>query len=147
MSRRRSKTNSPLDRVATAYLGLRRTQMGLLVGVALCAVLGLALHHAEPGSLGSRSYLPAIFSTVLLTFGFTTRNTMATPALNELRRNHQEAAALTRWVRYSTLAMGLCAAVALIGFGMQLMGGATTICLVMYAIAAAYLFLLGPVRP
>jgi hypothetical protein len=37
--------------------------------------------------------------------------------------------------------------VALIGFGMQLMGGATTICLVMYAIAAAYLFLLGPVRP
>ena len=147
MSRRKSKTNSTLDRVAAAYLGLRRTQMALLLGVAICAALGLALHHAEPGSLGSRSYLPAIFSTVLLTFAFTTRNSMATPALRELRRDHQDEAALARWTRYSTLAMGLCAGVALIGFGMQLMGGATTICLVMYAIAAAYLFLLGPIRP
>ncbi len=147
MSRRKAKSNPALDRVATAYLGLRRTQMALLFGVAICAVLGLALHHAEPGSLGSRSYLQAIFSTVLLTFGYTTRNSMATPALRELRRNHQDLIALARWNRYSTLSMGLCAAVALIGFGMQLMGGATTICLVLYAIAAAYLFLLGPVRP
>jgi hypothetical protein len=112
-----------------------------------CAVLGMTIFRVPPGTLGSRTYLPIIFSTTLLTFAYTIRNSMVLPSLAELRRNPRDPAILKRWSRNNLIVLCLCAAVGLLGFAMQLLGAATTIALTLYAIAIAYLFLLRPVKP
>jgi hypothetical protein len=133
--------------VEIAYLSLQRTQRGLVGMLIACAVLGMTIFRVPPGTLGSRTYLPIIFSTTLLTFAYTIRNSMVLPSLAELRRNPRDPAILKRWSRNNLIVLCLCAAVGLLGFAMQLLGAATTIALTLYAIAIAYLFLLRPVKP
>jgi hypothetical protein len=130
-----------------AYLSLQRTQRGLVGMLVVCAVLGMTVFHARPGTLGSRTYLPIIASTSLLTFAYTIRNSMVLPALAELRRNPRDPKALKLWSRNNLIVQSLCAAVGLVGFAMQLLGAATPIALTLYAIAVAYLFLLRPLKP
>jgi hypothetical protein len=133
--------------VEIAYLSLQRTQRGLVGMLIACVVLGMTIFRVPPGTLGSRTYLPIIFSTTLLTFAYTIRNSMVLPSLAELRRNPRDPAILKRWSRNNLIVLCLCAAVGLLGFAMQLLGAATTIALTLYAIAIAYLFLLRPVKP
>jgi hypothetical protein len=115
--------------------------------LAVCAVLGMTVFQARPGTLGNRTYLPIIASTTLLTFAYTIRNAMVLPALAELRRNPRDPQALKRWSRNNLIMQSLCAAVGLTGFAMQLLGAATAIALTLYVIAIAYLFLLRPLKP
>jgi hypothetical protein len=136
-----------IQSVQNAYLSLQRTQRGLVGVLVTCAVLGMTVFHAPPGSLGHRTYMPVIFSTVLLTFAYTVRNAMVLPALAELRQNPHDAAALRRWSRNSLIVLCLCAAVGMLGFALQLLGAATPIALTVYAIAISYLFLLHPTKP
>ncbi len=133
--------------VEFAYLSLQRTQRGLVAMLALCAVLGMTVFQAKPGTLGSRTYLPIIASTSLLTFAYTIRNSMVLPALAELRRNPRDPLVLKRWSRNNLIVFSLCAAVGLTGFAMQLLGAAAPIALALYAIAVGYLFLLRPLKP
>ena len=133
--------------VEFAYLSLQRTQRGLVAMLALCAVLGMTVFRATPGTLGSRTYLPIIASTSLLTFAYTIRNSMVLPALAELRRNPRDPQLLKRWSRNNLIVLSLCAVVGLTGFAMQLLGAATPIALALYAIAFAYMFLLRPLKP
>jgi disulfide bond formation protein DsbB len=133
--------------VEFAYLTLQRTQRGLIGMLLACAVLGMTVFQAPPGTLGSRSFLPIILSTSLLTFAYTIRNAMVLPSLAELRRNPRDPNALKRWSRNNLIVQSLCAAVGLVGFAMQLLGAATPVALTLYAIAVAYLLLLRPVKP
>jgi hypothetical protein len=133
--------------VAVAYLSLQRTQRALVAMLVACAILGMTLFHAPPGTLGNRTFLPIIFSTSLLTFAYVTRNAFVLPALSELRRNPRDRQLLQRWSRNNLIVQSLCAAVGLMGFAMQLLGAATPIALTLYVIAIAYLFLLRPARP
>lgn len=141
--------NLPLhvQSVEVAYLSLQRTQRGLVGMLAICAVLGMTVLRAKPGTLGSRTYLPIIFSTTLLTFAYTIRNAMVLPALGELRRSPRDPKILKRWSRNTLIVLSLCAGVGLIGFAMQLLGADTPIAITLYVIAVAYLFLLRPLRP
>ncbi len=138
---------APIQSVEFAYVSLQRTQRGLVGMLVACAVLGMTVFHAPPGTLGNRIFLPIILSTTLLTFAYSTRNAMVLPSLVELRRDPRDPKLLKRWSRNNLIVQSLCAAVGLIGFAMQLMGAATVISLTLYAIAVSYLFLLGPVRP
>jgi hypothetical protein len=154
MSRFQKKTHSepkPLavqvQPVVVAYLSLQRTQHALVAMLAMCAVLGMTVFHAPPGSLGNRTFLPIIFSTTVLTLSYVVRNAMVVPALAELRRNPRDAQLLKRWSRNNLLVQSLCAAVGLMGFAMQLLGAPTLIALTLYVIAIAYLFLLRPAKP
>ncbi len=136
-----------IQSVENAYVSLQRTQRALVGMLIACAFLGMTVFHAPPGTLGNRSYMPVIFSTVLLTFAYTTRNAMVLPSLADLRRNPRDAAALRRWSRNNLIVFCLCAAVGLLGFSMQLLGAATPVALTLYVIAIAYLLLLRPVKP
>ncbi len=136
-----------IQAVQFAYLSLQRTQRGLVGMMVICAVLGMTVFHGPPGAIGTRMFLPVIFSTTLLTFAYTLRNAMVLPALSELRRNPRDPALLKRWSRNNLIMQSLCAAVGLLGFAMQLMGAPTTIALTLYVIAIVYLFLLQPIRP
>jgi hypothetical protein len=133
--------------VEFAYLSLVRTQRGLVGMLIGCAILGMTVFHGPSGTLGYKTFLPVILSTSLLTFAYTIRNSMVLPSLADLRRNPRDTKALKRWGRYSLIVQCLCAAVGLMGFAMQLWGAATLIAFTLYAIAAAYLYLLRPVRP
>jgi hypothetical protein len=133
--------------VQNAYLSLRRTQRALVSLLIACAILGMTFSHAAPGTLGRQTYLPVIFSTVLLTFAYTVRNAMVVPALTELRRNPRDAAALHRWSRNNLIVLCLCGAVGMLGFALQLRGAAMPVALTLYAIAISYLFLLHPAKP
>jgi disulfide bond formation protein DsbB len=135
-----------IQAVEFAFLSLQRTQRGLVGMLATCFVLGMTVFRA-PGTLGTRTFLPIIFSTTLLTFAYTIRNAMVLPALSELRRNPRDPQILKRWSRNNLIMQSLCAAVGLLGFAMQLMGAATAIALTLYVIAIAYLFLLHPIKP
>ncbi|MDR3763238.1 MAG: hypothetical protein P4M01_04000 [Acidobacteriota bacterium] len=135
-----------LEPVQKAYNGLRGTQRSLLLVIVFCAAFGFTMGRGA-GSLGSRTYLPVIFATTLLTFAYTLRNSSVLPSLGELRRNPHNDVALARWRRNSVIVMSLCAAVALLGLALQLFGAALPIVVAVYAIAAVYLFLLGPIRP
>ena len=130
-----------------AYASLQRTQSALVAMMIACALLGMTIFRAQPGTLGKRSYMPVIMSTVLLTFAYTLRNAMVIPALDALRRNPRDGDALRRWSRNNLIVLSLCGAVGMMGFALQLLGAATAIALVMYAIAISYLFLLSPVKP
>lgn len=112
-----------------------------------CAILGLTVFRVPQGRLGNKTFWPIILSTSLLTFAFTIRNSMVLPSLSELRRNPRDAKVLGRWSRNNLIVQSLCAAVGLIGFGLQLLGASTIIPFTLYAIAVAYLFLLRPVKP
>lgn len=136
-----------LQSVEFAYISLQRTQRALVAMLALCAILGLTLFRGPSGTLGSRTFLPVILSTTLLTFAYTVRNTMVLPSLAELRRNPHDPKLLKRWSRNNLIVLTLCSTVGLAGFALQLLGAATTISLTLYAIAFAYLFLLRPKRP
>ena len=136
-----------IESVEYAYLALRRSQRWLMGMVVACAVLGTAVFHGPLGTLGNRSILPVIFCTAALTFAYTLRTSMVTPALLELRRNPRDPKLLKRWSRNNFIVMALCAAVGLGGFAMQLFGAAMPVSLTLYAIAVAYLILLRPVRP
>ena len=136
-----------LPSVEVAYLSLQRTQRGLVGMLVACAILGTAVFRVPSGSLGSRSFLPAIIGASLLTFAYTARNMMVLPALAELRRNPRDPKLLKRWSRNNIIVQSLCALVGLIGFAMQLMGAATPIPLTLYVTAVGYLFLLRPARP
>lgn len=136
-----------LQSVENAYVSLQRTQRALIAMLALCAVLGLTLFRVPSGTLGSRTFLPVILSTTLLTFAYTVRNTMVLPSLAELRRNPRDPHLLKRWSRNNLIVLTLCATVGLAGFAMQLLGAATTISLTLYAISVGYLYLLRPARP
>jgi hypothetical protein len=136
-----------IQAVEFAFLSLQRTQRGLVGMLATCFVLGMTVFHGPPGTLGTRTFLPIIFSTTLLTFAYTVRNAMVLPALSELRRNPRDPKLLQRWSRNNLIMQSLCAAVGLLGFAMQLMGAPTAIALTLYAIAIAYLFLLHPIKP
>lgn len=130
-----------------AYTSLERTQRGLVGMLIACAILGMTVFRAPSANLGSRTFLPIILSTSMLTFAYTIRNSMVLPALADLRRNPRDAQALKRWSRYTLIVLSLCAAVGLTGFAIQLLGAAMPISLTMYAIAIAYLFLLRPIKP
>ncbi|HVJ04520.1 MAG TPA: hypothetical protein VM578_02480 [Candidatus Saccharimonadales bacterium] len=130
-----------------AYLSLQRTQRGLIGMLIASAILGMTVFRVPPATLGSRTFLPIILSTSLLTFAFTIRNSMVLTALAELRRNPRDPKPLKRWTRYTLVVQSLCAAVGLTGFALQLLGAATTISITLYAIAIAYLFLLRPIKP
>ena len=136
-----------LQSVENAYLSLQHTQRGLVGMLVACAVLGSTLLRVPAGSLGSRSFLPAIISASLLTFAYTTRNSMVLPSLAELRRNPSDPKLLKRWSRNNLIVQVLCALVGLMGFAMQLMGAATAIAFTLYVIAVGYLFLLRPAKP
>jgi hypothetical protein len=136
-----------LQSIEFAYISLQRTQRGLVGMLIACAVLGMTVFQGQPGTLGSRTFLPIIFSTTLLTFAYTIRNSMVLPSLADLRRNPRDEKILKRWSRNNLIVQCLCAAVGLLGFAMQLLGASTPIPLTMYAIAIAYLFLLRPVKP
>jgi hypothetical protein len=136
-----------IQSVEFAYISLQRTQRGLVGMLVACAILGMTVFRVPPGTLGSRTFLPIICSTTLLTFAYTVRNAMVLPSLAELRRNPRDAALLKRWSRNNLIVQCLCAVVGLLGFAMQLLGAATPIALTLYAIAVAYLFLLRPVKP
>jgi hypothetical protein len=138
---------SHIQSVEFAFVSLQRTGRGLAGMLIACAILGMTVFQMPPGTLGRRSYMPVILSTVLLTFAYSTRNAMVLPALAELRRNPRNEQVLRRWHRYSLIVQSLCAGVGLVGFAMQLMGAATPIALTLYAIALGYLWLLRPVRP
>ncbi len=133
--------------VEYAYVSLQRTQRGLVGMLVACAVLGMTVFRVPPGTLGSRTFLPIILSTSLLTFAYTIRNAMVLPSLAELRRSPRNGDALRRWHRNNLIVMCLCAAVGLLGFAMQLLGAATAIAVTLYAIAVGYLFLLRPAKP
>lgn len=135
-----------LEAVQVAYNRLRTTQRAFLLIIVACAAFGFTLGRGQ-GSLGNRTYLPVIFATTVLTLAYTLRNSLVLPSLGELRRNPHNAVALARWHRNSVIVMALCAAMGLLGLALQLFGAAVPIVLVMYAIAIAYLFLLGPLRP
>jgi hypothetical protein len=139
--------SSTLKSVEVAYLSLLRTQRVLAGMLVVCAVLGTTVFHAAPGTLGSRKFLPVIMATTLLTFAYTTRNSMVLPALAELRRSPGDPKLLQRWSRNNLIVQSLCTLVGLVGFAMQLLGAATTIAFTLYAIAIGYLFLLRPTRP
>ncbi len=130
-----------------AYISLQRTQRGLIGMLIACAIFGMTVFRVPPGTLGNRTFLPIILSTSLLTFAYTVRNSMALPALAELRRNPRDPKPLKQWTRYTLIVQSLCAAVGLTGFAMQLLGAATTIAITLYAIAIAYLILLRPTKP
>ena len=152
MSRSRKKTPPtivapPTEAVQVAYLSLQRTQLGLVVLLAICALLGLTVFRAPRPLLGHRIFMPVIFSTVLLTFAYTVRNSMVLPALDRLRRNPRDPKLLKSWSRSSLAVLMLCAAVGMMAFALQLAGAATQIVLTLYSIAIAYLFLLRPVQP
>ena len=133
--------------VQFTFLSLQRTQRGLVGMLVTCFILGMTVFHGPPGAIGTRIFLPVIFSTTLLTFAYTLRNAMVLPALAELRRNPRDPQILKRWSRNNLIMQSLCAAVGLLGFTMQLMGAPTTIALTLYVIAIAYLFLLHPISP
>ena len=135
-----------LDAVQAAYNALRGTQRALLLVIVFCAAFGFTLGRGA-GSLGNRTYLLVIFATTVLTFAYTLRNSMVMPSLGELRRNPHNEVALARWRRNSVIVMSLCTVVGLLGLALQLFGASVPIVLAMYAIAAVYLFLLGPIRP
>ena len=136
-----------IQAVDSAYQALQRAQRGLVGMVIVCAFLGTFVLRVPPGELGNRSYLPVIFATSLLAFAYTLRNSLVLPSLAELRRNPRDPELLRRWSRNNLIVQGLCTAVGLSGFGVQLMGAALPIALALYAIAVSYLFLLRPVRP
>jgi len=136
-----------MQNVQLAYLSLQRTQRALVGMLVLCAVLGTTVFHAPPASLGNRTFMPVILSTALLTFAYTLRTSMVLPSLIELRRNPRDPKILKRWSRNNFIVLTLCAAVGLVGFGLQLFGAATPVAFTLYAIAVAYLILLRPVRP
>ena len=136
-----------LQSVEAAYISLQRTQRALVGMLLACAVLGSTVFRVPPGTLGSRTFLPIILSTTLLTFAYTTRNSMVLPSLAELRRNPRDPKLLQRWSRNNLIVQSLCALVGLTGFAMQLLGAATPVALTLYAIAVGYLFLLRPTRP
>jgi hypothetical protein len=136
-----------LQSVEFAYLSLQRTQRGLVGMLIACFILGATVFRVPAGTLGSRTFLPIIFSTTLLTFAYTVRNAMVLPSLAELRRSPRDPALLKRWSRNNLIVQCLCAAVGLLGFAMQLLGAAAPIAFTLYAIAVAYLFLLRPVKP
>jgi disulfide bond formation protein DsbB len=130
-----------------AYVSLQRTQRGLVGMLIACAILGMTVFQAPPGTLGNRTYLPIILATSLLTFAYTIRNAMVQPSLAELRRNPRDEKVLRRWHRNNLIVQSLCSAVGLLGFAMQLLGAATAVAITLYAIAVSYLFLLRPVKP
>jgi hypothetical protein len=136
-----------LQSVQDAYISLQRTQRGLVGMLLACAVLGSTIFRVSAGTLGSRTFLPIILSTTLLTFAYTARNSMVLPSLAELRRNPRDPQLLRRWSRNNLIVQSLCALVGLTGFAMQLLGAATPVALTLYAIAVGYLFLLRPTRP
>jgi hypothetical protein len=136
-----------IQAVEFAFLSLQRTQRGLIGMLVTCFVLGMTVFKVPPGTLGTRTFLPIIFSTTLLTFAYTIRNSMVLPSLADLRRNPSDPKLLKRWSRNNLIMQSLCAGVGLLGFAMQLLGAATPIALTLYAIAVAYLFLLRPLRP
>ena len=138
---------SPLPSLEAAYLSLQRTQRALVGILVACALLGSTVLRAPSGTLGSRSFLPAIIGASLLTFAFTARNVMVLPSLAELRRNPRDPKLLRRWSRNNLIVQSLCALVGLIGFALQLLGAATPIAITLYATAIVYLFLLRPARP
>jgi disulfide bond formation protein DsbB len=133
--------------VEAAYLALQRTQRTVVGMLIACAIVGTVAFRGAQSVLGNRIYLPVIFSTSLLAFAYTVRNSMVLPALGELRRNPRDPKLLKRWSRNNLIVQGLCAAVGLTGFALQLLGAAPPIPIALYAISGAYLFLLRPVRP
>jgi hypothetical protein len=138
--------SASLQPVWIVYQGLQRVQRTLALIVVFCAAFGFTLARTT-APLGSRSYIPVIFASTLLTFGYTIRNSAVLPALTELRRNPQNADALKRWRRNCLIVLYLCAAVGLIGLAMQMLGASFPIVLALYAIAVVYIFLLGPAKP
>lgn len=133
--------------VEAAYLALQRTQRTVVGMLVACAIIGTVALRGMRNVLGNRIFLPVIFATSLLAFAYTARNSMVQPALAELRRNPRDPLLLKRWSRNNLIVQGLCAAVGLAGFALQLLGAAPPIPIALYAIAAAYLFLLRPTRP
>lgn len=133
--------------VEAAYLALQRTQRTVVGMLVACAIIGTVMFRGMRSVLGNRIYLPVIAATALLTFAYTARNSMVLPALAELRRNPRDPQLLKRWSRNNLIVQGLCAAVGMTGFALQLLGAAPPIPIALYAIAAAYLFLLRPTKP
>jgi hypothetical protein len=133
--------------VEAAYLALQRTQRTVVGMLVACALTGTVVFRGTQNVLGNRIYMPVIFATSLLAFAYTLRNSMVLPSLAELRRNPRDPGLLKRWSRNNLIVQALCAAVGLTGFALQLFGAAPPIPIALYAIAAAYLFLLRPVRP
>lgn len=147
MSRYTQKFQSHTQLVEAAYLALQRslrTAVGMLVA---CAIVGTVMFRGVRNVLGNRIYVPVIAATTLLGLAYTLRNSMVLPALAELRRNPGNPDLLKRWSRGNLIVQGLCAAVGLTGFGLQILGSAPPIPIALYAIAAAYLFLLRPTKP
>ena len=133
--------------VEAAYLALQGTQRTVVGMLVACAIIGTVMFRGMRSVLGNRIYLPVIAATALLTFAYTARNSLVLPALAELRRNPRDPRLLKRWSRNNLIVQGLCAAVGMTGFALQLLGAAPPIPIALYAIAAAYLFLLRPTRP
>jgi hypothetical protein len=133
--------------VEAAYLALQRTQRTVVGMLVACAIVGTIAFRGTQSVLGNRIYLPVIFSTSLLAFAYTVRNSMVLPSLGELRRNPRDPERLKRWSRNNLIVQVLCAAVGLTGFALQLLGAAPPIPIALYAISGAYLFLLRPVQP
>jgi hypothetical protein len=133
--------------IENVYLSLKRTQYGLIGMLVACSILGMTVLKPPVATLSNRIFLPIIFSTSLLVFAFTIRNSMVVPSLAELRRNPLDPKALKLWGRNNVIVQCLCGAVGLLGFATQLLGAATSISLTLYAIAVVYLFLLQPAKP
>ena len=136
-----------IQQVETAYLSLMRAQRAFVGVMIACALLGATVLHGRQTAPVGRLYLPVILATALLTFAFVMRNAMVLPALAELRRDPRNPLLLRRWGRFTLMVQGLCVAVGLTGFALQLMGSQLMLPLAIYGIAVAYIFLLRPVRP
>jgi hypothetical protein len=138
---------SQIQEVEAAYTSLMRAQRGFVGVMIACALLGATVLHGRQTAPVGRLYLPVILATALLTFAFVMRNALVLPALAELRRDPRNPKLLRRWGRFTLMVQGLCVAVGLTGFALQLIGSQLVLPLAIYAIAVAYLFLLRPVRP
>jgi len=147
MSRFAQRAQTDVQSVEAAYTALQRSQRTVVGMLVACALVGTVMFRGVRNVLGNRIYLPVIVATTLLGFAYTLRNSMVLPALAELRRNPGDPVRLKRWSRGNLIVQGLCAAVGLSGFALQILGAAPPIPIAMYAIAAAYLFLLRPTKP
>ncbi len=147
MSRYTQKSQSHTQLVEAAYLALQRSQRTAVGMLVACAIVGTVMFRGVRNVLGNRIYVPVIAATTLLGLAYTLRNSMVLPALAELRRNPGNPDLLKRWSRGNLIVQALCAAVGLTGFGLQILGSAPPIPIALYAIAAAYLFLLRPTKP
>ncbi|HSA92892.1 MAG TPA: hypothetical protein VLE48_07765 [Terriglobales bacterium] len=125
----------------------RTVHLTLLATIPLYFGLGEMLARVSSGDLRPVRQLLTVFAVVVFGALVVVRKRMLAPAMDLLRRNPDDTAALGRWRAANLISLALCESLALYGFVLRFLGASTFEAAPFFAVAFVLMLAFRPSAP